>query len=194
LRARKNRFGATDEVGIFEMRDKGLISISNPEKLFVSTRAKNTPGSVVSMIMQGTRLMLVEVQSLVNTTKLAFPKRIAQGIDSKRLELLIAVLIKRAGLPLYERDVFINIAGGINVKDPSIDLAICLSIASSFFDKSLAKKTLAVGEVGLLGDIREVVAEVRRIKEARRLGFTSTINSKSHRYLRNAVGEISKRK
>lgn len=146
------------------------------------------------MIMQGTRPMLVEVQSLVNPTRLAFPKRIAQGIDSKRLELLIAVLIKRAGIPLYERDVFINIAGGINVKDPSIDLAICMSIASSFFDKPTVNKMIAIGEVGLLGDIREASTEERRIKEAKRLGFTTIVNSKSHKHLRSAVGEMSKKK
>jgi DNA repair protein RadA/Sms len=130
---------------------------------------------------------LVEIQSLVVPTKLAFPKRIGQGVDSKRLELLLAVLTKRAGLPLYEYDVFVNVAGGISVKEPAVDLAICLSVASSFFDKPMPNKTIAVGEVGLLGEIREVVAEDKRLKEARRLGFTNSIGSKSVKFINQAL-------
>jgi DNA repair protein RadA/Sms len=189
LRAVKNRFGPTDEVGIFEMQDKGLISQTNSEKIFLSNTKKQIPGSVISSILQGTRPLLVEIQSLVVPTKMAFPKRIAQGIDSRRLELLIAVLIRRCGLPLYDFDVFVNIAGGISVKEPSIDLAICLSIASTYFDKAVAKGTIAIGEVGLLGEIREVVAQDKRVKESKRLGFPYPITSKEFAYLNLLVSD-----
>ncbi len=187
LRAHKNRFGATDEVGIFEMADKGLVSVANPEKLFLTKHRKVSPGSVISSIMQGTRPIMVEVQSLVVPGKLAYPKRVAQGIDSRRLELLLAVLIKRVGIPLYESDVFVNIAGGITVREPSTDLAICLSIASAYFDKPLPRGTVAIGEVGLLGDIREVVAQEKRVKEARRLGYRTIITQKEEKYLNQAI-------
>ncbi|MDP3994497.1 MAG: DNA repair protein RadA [bacterium] len=196
LRAVKNRFGPTDEVGIFEMEDKGLIPQTNAEKIFL-TSSKNPPaggvaGSVVSSILQGTRPMLVEIQSLVVPTKMAFPRRIAQGIDSRRLELLLAVLIRRAGLPLYNYDVFVNVAGGMKVIEPSADLAICLSVASSFLDKAINLKTVAIGEVGLLGEIREVVAQDKRVKEAKRLGFTFPLTSKEVRYVGEAIKRLLK--
>lgn len=187
LRAVKNRFGATDEVGIFEMKDTGLASISNAEKIFLTKTQKDVPGSVVSSILQGTRPLLIEIQSLVVPTKLAFPKRASQGIDPRRLELMLAVLIRRCGLPLYEYDVFVNVAGGIKVEEPACDLAVCLSIASAFFDKPIAKTALAIGEIGLLGEIREVVAQERRIKESKRLGYTISISSKEVKYLQEAV-------
>lgn len=188
LRAMKNRFGPTDEVGIFSMEDKGLISMSNPEKLFLTKGQKAVAGSVVSSVMRGTRPILVEVQSLVVSTKLAFARCIAQGFDPKRLEMLLAVLTRRCGLPMYKYDCFVNIAGGISVKnDPSVDLAVCLSIASAYFDKPLSKNTIAVGEVGLLGDVREVIAQDKRIKEARRLGYRNTISSKESKYLQGAI-------
>jgi DNA repair protein RadA/Sms len=188
LRAMKNRFGPTDEVGIFEMEDRGLISQTNAEKLFLTQKGKSEiPGSVVSSVLNGTRPMLVEIQSLVVPTKMAFPKRSAQGIDSRRLEMLLAVLIRRCGLPLYDWDVFVNVAGGLTVKEPACDLAICLSIASAFFEKAVPAKTIALGEVGLLGEIREVVAQERRIKEARRMGFTKAASSKEALYLSQAL-------
>jgi DNA repair protein RadA/Sms len=187
LRSVKNRFGATDEVGIFEMEDKGLISVGDAEKIFLTKGRRDVPGSVISSIMQGSRPLLVEIQSLVVPTRMAFPKRVAQGIPSSRLELLLAVLIRRCGLPLYEYDCFVNVAGGIKVMEPASDLAICLSIASAFFEKAIPKVAIAIGEVGLLGEIREVVAEEKRIKEAKRLGFTLPITSKEFRYLSEAV-------
>lgn len=190
LRAVKNRFGPTDEVGIFEMQDRGLVSQNDPEKLFLTSGRKAVAGSVVSSIVSGTRPFLVEIQSLVVPTKLAFPKRIAQGIDSKRLEMLLAVLIRRCGLPLYEWDVFVNVAGGIKVSEPAVDLAICLSIAGSYLDKTLPVKTIAVGEVGLLGEIREVVAQDKRTKEAKRLGFTNLITSKEVKYISEAINKF----
>jgi len=137
--------------------------------------------------MQGTRPILVEIQALVVPTKLAIPRRVAQGIDSSRLQLLIAVLTRRAGIPLGDMDVFVNVAGGFKVTEPSSDLAICLAVASAFYDKPISGKTIAVGEVGLLGEIREVVAEEKRIKEAKRFGFTEAVTSKNFKYLNEAL-------
>lgn len=187
LRSVKNRFGPTDEVGIFEMEDKGLMPVSSYEKIFLSKSPKAVPGSVITSALQGTRPLLVEIQALVVTSRLPFPKRVAQGVDSKRLELLLAVLIRRCGLPLYEFDVFVNVAGGIKVTEPASDLAICLAIASSYFDKVLPKGALALGEVGLLGEIREVVAEDKRIKEGRRLGQDFPISQKQVRFVSEAI-------
>ncbi len=189
LRAVKNRFGPTDEVGIFEMQDKGLISVSDAEKLFLEKGKKPVPGSVVTSILSGTRQLLVEIQALVVPTKMAFAKRVAQGIDSRRLELLLAVLIRRCNLPLYDYDVFVNCAGGMKIMEPGADLAICLAIASAYFDKPIPNKVMALGEVGLLGEIREVMAQEKRMKEARRLGFTQVISSKEARF----VGEVIKK-
>lgn len=190
LRAVKNRFGPTDEVGIFEMDDKGLLPLTNAEKIFLTKSRKEVPGSVVSSILQGTRPLLVEIQSLVVPTKMAFPKRVAQGVDARRLEMLLAVLIRRCGLPLYDYDVFVNVAGGIKVVEPAADLAIVLSIASSFFDKPVAKNIMALGEVGLLGEVREVVAEEKRVKEAKRLGFTRPVTQKEIKYVNEVVKKL----
>jgi DNA repair protein RadA/Sms len=193
LRAVKNRFGPTDEVGIFDMQDGGLISQNEAEKIFLTKNRKEVPGSVVSSILQGTRPLLVEIQSLVVPTKMAFPKRTSQGIDSRRLEMLLAVLIRRCGLSLYDYDVFVNVAGGLNVKEPACDLAICLSIASAFFDKALPKNLIAIGEVGLLGEVREVVAQEKRVKESKRLGFTLPLTSSQTRYVSEAVKRLAKK-
>jgi DNA repair protein RadA/Sms len=190
LRAVKNRFGPTDEVGVFDMQDRGLIPVADIEKAFLEKGKKAVAGSVVTSIMQGTRPILVEIQALVVPTKMAFPRRVAQGIDSRRLELLLAVLTRRCGLPLYEQDVFVNIAGGLKVTEPASDLAVCLAIASAYFDKPISGKVIAIGEVGLLGEIREVVAQEKRIKEAKRLGFTEAITSKKFRYLGVAIKEL----
>ena len=187
LRSVKNRFGPTDEVGIFEMEDRGLMPVSSYEKLFLSKTPKAVAGSVITSALQGTRPLLVEIQALVVSSRLPFPKRVAQGVDSKRLELLLAVLIRRCGLPLYEFDVFVNVAGGIKITEPASDLAICLAIASSYFDKVLPKGALALGEVGLLGEVREVVAEDKRIKEGRRLGFNYPISQKQTRFVSEAI-------
>ncbi len=189
LRAVKNRFGPTDEVGVFEMEDKGLIPVANIDKAFLE-KNKNVSGSVVTSIMQGTRPLLVEIQALVVPTKLAIPRRIAQGIDSRRLELLLAVLTRRCGLPLYDFDVFVNVAGGLRVTEPASDLAVALAIASAYFDKPVSVKTIAIGEVGLLGEIREVVAQEKRVKEARRLGFSFAITSKEFKFVNLAVRGI----
>ena len=192
LRAVKNRFGPTDEVGVFSMEDKGLIPLSDPEKMFITSNKDSitgaVSGNVVTCILEGTRPLLVEVQALVVPTKMPYPKRVAQGIDSKRFEILLAILQRRANLPLWEYDCFINIAGGISIKnDPSADLAVCFAIASAFYDKAISVKCLALGEVGLLGDIRNVTSQDKRIKEARRLGYTDTVTSKEVRYLSEAI-------
>ena len=186
LRAVKNRFGPTDEVGVFEMEDKGLIPMANIEKAFLE-KNNNVSGSVVTSVMQGTRPLLVEIQALVVPTKLAISRRIAQGIDSSRLQLLIAVLTRRAGIPLGDMDVFVNVAGGLKVTEPASDLAVCLSIASAYFDKPVSVKTIAVGEVGLLGEIREVVAQDKRIKEAKRMGFTLPVSSREYKFLGQVI-------
>lgn len=192
LRAVKNRFGPTDEVGVFQMEDKGLIPVENIEKAFVEKNQKAVSGSVVTSVMQGTRPILVEIQALVVPTKLAIPRRVAQGIDVRRLELLLAVLTRRCGLPVYDFDVFVNVAGGLKVTEPASDLAICLAVASSYFDKPISGKTIAVGEVGLLGEIREVVAQERRLKEARRMGFTIAVSSKEIKYVNQAIKQLFK--
>lgn len=192
LRAVKNRFGPTDEVGVFEMQDKGLVTLGNIEKAFLEKGTKSVSGSIVTSVMQGTRPILVEIQALVVPTKLTIPRRVAQGIDSRRLELLLAVLTRRSGIPLYDSDVFVNVAGGFKVGEPAADLAICLSVASAYFDKPIDDKTLAVGEVGLLGEIREVVAQDKRFREARRLGFTSSISSRKFKFVNQAIKKIFK--
>lgn len=187
LRSVKNRFGATDEVGIFQMEDKGLKSLEDPEKLFLERSKTTVPGSVVSILMEGTRSILIEIQSLVVPTKMAFPRRVAQGIDPKRLEMLLAVLFRRANIPLYDMDVFVNIAGGIKANDPSIDLAVCLSVASSFYDKPLSQNFLAFGEVGLLGEVRDAPFQEKRIKDAKRLGFKNVVTSNDFKYLSQVI-------
>jgi DNA repair protein RadA/Sms len=190
LRAVKNRFGPTDEVGVFEMQDKGLMPIADIEKAFLEKGIKNVSGSIATSVMQGTRPILVEIQALVVPTKLMIPRRVAQGIDSRRLELLLAVLTRRCSLPLYEFDVFVNVAGGLKVTEPASDLAICLAIASSYYDKSISGKVIAIGEVGLLGETREVVAQEKRIKEARRMGFTTGISSSEYKFVSQAIKEL----
>lgn len=190
LRAVKNRFGPTDEVGVFQMEDKGLMPIEDITKAFLDKGIKNVSGNVVTSVMQGTRPLLVEIQALVVPTKLAIPRRIAQGIDSRRLELLLAVLTRRCGLPMYDNDVFVNVAGGLKVTEPATDLAICLAVASAYFDKPISGKTIAVGEVGLLGEIREVVAESKRLKEAGRMGFNIPLSSKDFKFVAEVIKKI----
>ncbi|MBI2267829.1 MAG: DNA repair protein RadA [Candidatus Blackburnbacteria bacterium] len=193
IRTIKNRFGPTDEVGIFSMEEKGLAEVTNPSNLFLGQAGK-VPGSVVTVVMEGTRPMLVEAQALVVPTKLAFPKRSASGVDPRRVELIIAVLSRRVGLPLWEHDVFVNIAGGIRINDPGADLAIATAIASAFYDKVIGPLTtpttptfFAIGEVGLLGEVREVVGLERRTKEAKRVGFTNSITNKEAKTVSEAI-------
>lgn len=176
LRATKNRFGATDEVGVFEMTDKGLTEVANPSKLFLKQRVKKVPGSVVVATLEGTRPVLVEIQALVVPTTLAVPRRISQGIDYRRLQLISAVLTKQLKLPLATFDIYVNVAGGIRIEEPASDLGVALAIISSFKGIPIDPKTVCFGEIGLLGEIREVSQSAKRIKEAKKLGFTTIIS------------------
>jgi len=191
LRTLKNRFGAVEEVGIFEMRENGLLEIENPSEIFLKDRVKNVPGSAVTVIMEGSRPLLIEIQALVVSTQLAIPRRVGNGVDYNRLQLLTAVLSKRLGVPLGTFDIFVNVSGGLKIAEPAADLAICMAILSSFKNKALDPKTAAFGEVGLLGEIRGVGYEERRIKEAKRLGFTTVITSSSGRNLSAVVKLLS---
>ncbi|MBI2436889.1 MAG: DNA repair protein RadA [Candidatus Magasanikbacteria bacterium] len=175
LRTVKNRFGTTDEVGIFEMKEEGLVPVLNPSANFLEERGENTPGSVVTCLIEGTRPLLVEVQALVNKTSFGYPVRKASGFDLNRLHVLVAVLQKRARLNLGQYDIHLNIVGGIKANEPSVDLAVCLAIASSFKDKALGKDLVVFGEVGLGGEVRGVTQSERRIKESEQLGMKRVI-------------------
>ena len=184
LRTLKNRFGAVEEVGIFEMGEGGLLEVTNPSALFLQDRVTNVPGSVVTVIMEGTRPMLVEIQALVVPSQLAIPRRVGSGVDYNRLQLLVAILQKRLNIPLGTFDIFVNVSGGIKVGEPSADLAVALAILSSFKNKPVSAKTAVFGELGLLGEVRSISAEDRRTREAKRLGFTTVISPKTARNLK----------
>ena len=180
LRTTKNRFGATDEVGVFEMSDKGMVGIENPSQLFLSQRQKDLPGSVIVATMEGTRPVLVEIQALVTSTQLAMPRRVASGVDYNRLQLISAVLSKRLNLPLGGFDIFVNVAGGLRIEEPAADLGVALAIYSSFRNIVIDSKTVVFGELGLLGEVRNVSQNNQRIKEAKRLGFTKIISPEKY--------------
>lgn len=191
LRATKNRFGATDEVGVFEMTDKGMVAVTNPSRLFLKQRAVRVPGSVVAATMEGTRPLLVEIQALVVSTQLVMPRRVGQGIDYSRLQMIVAVLTKILRLPLGGFDIFVNVTGGFRIEEPAVDLGVALAIVSSFRNIAIDSKTVVFGELGLLGEIREVSHEEKRKKEARRLGFTNIISPERFSSLSQAVKAIS---
>jgi len=178
LRGVKNRFGSTNEVGIFEMREQGLVEVENPSQVFLSQRSKGAIGSVVAPTLEGTRPLLVEMQALTTTTSFGLPRRTANGIDFNRLLLIIAVLTKRAGLRLSNQDIIVNVVGGLKISEPAADLAVALSIASSFSDKEVDPNLVAVGEVGLSGEVRGVPQLERRLAEAARQGFARCIGPK----------------
>lgn len=190
LRTLKNRFGAIEEVGIFEMVEKGLAEVSNPSALFLQDRVKNVPGSSVTVILEGTRPMLVEIQALVVPTQLPVPRRVGSGVDYNRLQLLVAILSKRLNLPLGGFDVFVNVSGGLKIAEPAADLAIALAILSSFKNKPIDPKAAVFGEVGLLGEVRRVGSEERRVKEAKRLGFTTIFSPATLPSLAKAVLQL----
>ena len=191
LRTLKNRFGAIEEVGIFEMAENGLQEIDNPSALFLQDRVKNVPGSVVTVIMEGTRPMLVEIQGLVVPSQLAMPRRVANGVNYNRLQLLVAILQKRLNVPLGTFDVFVNVSGGIKIEEPAADLAVAMAIISSFKNKAIDSKTAVFGELGLLGEVRSINSEERRIKEAKRLGFTTVLSPKTVHNLRQAINNFA---
>jgi DNA repair protein RadA/Sms len=171
LRSVKNRFGAANEIGVFEMRESGLREVQNPSEIFLSERGCDVSGSSVVCSMEGTRPVLVEIQALVTETSYGTPQRTATGFDAKRLQMLLAVLEKREGFRLSAQDVFVNAAGGVRLDEPAVDLGVMIAVASSFRDLEIDRRTLFVGEVGLGGELRSVGMIEARLKEAARLGF-----------------------
>lgn len=186
LRSTKNRFGPTDEVGIFEMEETGMVEVKNPSKIFLEQKV-SAPGSAIVATMNGMRPILVEIQALVTKSFLPMPKRVGSGIDNNRLQLLIAVLMKRLGLSLFDKDIFVNVTGGLKVFEPAADLGICLAIISSVRDKIANPRTVFIGEVGLLGEIRSVQRLDKRVSEARKLGFANVISPQTAKSLAQAV-------
>lgn len=180
IRAIKNRFGSTNEIGVFEMGDKGLIEIPNPSEVVMAERPKNTSGSCAGCVMQGTRPIISEIQSLVTKTAYSAGKRTADGFDYNRMCLLIAVLEKRMGLKFYENDVYLNVAGGINLDEPSADLSIAMALISGITDKVIPDDLIAFGEIGLSGEVRAISHVEYRVKEAVRLGFTKIVLPKKN--------------
>ena len=180
LRAAKNRFGSTNEIGIFEMRDRGMVEVTNPSQVFLSDRDEAGNGTAVVCSMEGTRPILVEMQALVASSNFGYPQRVATGFDTRRLAILVAVLEKRAGLHLGAQDIFLNVAGGLRLDEPAVDLGAALAMVSSFRNRPLSRATVAVGEVGLGGEIRPVSQIDRRVAEARKLGFTRCILAKAN--------------
>jgi DNA repair protein RadA/Sms len=190
LRATKNRFGATNEVGVFEMEEKGLIEVKNPSATFLASRDLNLPGSVVGAILEGTRAFLIEVQALVTPARFGYPQRRAIGFDFNRLQLMTAILTQRCGLNLGNYDIYLNIAGGITVHEPAIDLPVCLAIISAFKNKPFNPKAVACGEVGLGGEVRPVSNLEKRIREAEKLGFEKIYVPQISKKLTSAKIEI----
>ncbi len=180
LRSVKNRFGSTNEIGVFEMTSTGLSEVNNPSEIFLSERAREATGSVVVPIIEGTRPILVEIQGLVSRASFGVVRQKAQGFDGNRLALLVAVLEKRLGLNLYDKDVFLNVVGGVKIMDPAADLAVCLSITSALLDKPISYDTAVLGEVGLSSEVRSVSQIQTRINEAEKLGFKRCIIPKNN--------------
>jgi DNA repair protein RadA/Sms len=175
LRSTKNRFGPTHEVGVFEMRTQGLVEVSNPSAVFLAERARSAAGSVVTVALEGTRPILQEIQALVSRSSLAMPRRTATGFDTNRLHLLAAVITRRARIPLHDQDVFLNVVGGLRVEEPSADLAAALAIVSSIRDHALPSDLVALGEIGLSGELRGVGQLEQRLREAAKLGFARAL-------------------
>ena len=185
LRSIKNRFGPTDETGIFSMDSSGLQEVLDPSQILLAGRLENVPGSALTMIMEGTRPLTVEIQALIVPSQIPVPRRIAKGISINRLQLICAVLIKHLRLPLGEKDVFVNVTGGIDIKDPGADLGIALAILSSVKNISLPKKSVCFGELGLLGEIRRVAMSEKMSKEARKLGYTKMFSPETYHTLKS---------
>ncbi len=183
LRGVKNRFGSTNEIGMFEMQNEGMVEIKNPSSILLSERDGNPAGSIVVSSIEGTRALMIELQALVTQSVFGLPRRTANGIDYNRLTLLIAVLEKKAGFPLGNQDVYLNVVGGIKINEPAIDLGIILAAASSFKNVSIPKDVVAIGEVGLTGEVRTVNLIEKRIKEAEKLGFKKCIISENNKKL-----------
>ena len=183
IRGVKNRFGSTNEIGMFEMKEEGMCEIQNPSNVLISEREDNPAGSCIVSCMEGTRPILVELQSLTTQSVFGFPKRTANGIDFNRLALLIAVMEKKAGLMLGSQDVYLNVVGGLRINEPSIDLGIILSTCSSFKNIAIPKDVVVMGEVGLTGEVRRINVVEKRIKESEKLGFKKCILPESNKKL-----------
>lgn len=175
LRAAKNRFGSTNEIGVFEMRDTGLIEVPNPSQMLLAGRPEGAPGTCVACVMEGTRPVLAEVQALVSKTTFNVPRRTADGFDFNRAALLLAVAEKRGGMKLNIFDAYINVIGGLKLDEPGADLPVILAVASSYRDTPIADDVVAIGEVGLTGEIRSVSHMNQRLQEVSRLGFRKCI-------------------
>jgi len=181
LRSVKNRFGATSEVGVFEMGSQGLIEVANPSEAFLAERLPNAAGSTIAVTLEGTRPLLVEIQALASTTSFGLPRRTANGVDFNRLLLLVAVLNKRVGVRLFDQDVFVNVVGGLKINEPAADLAVATAIASSFRNTPVAADLAIVGEIGLSGELRAVGQLSKRLNEAAKLGFKRCLVPRSFR-------------
>jgi DNA repair protein RadA/Sms len=179
LRAVKNRFGSTNEIGVFEMKETGLEQVPNPSEVFLSERAKNAPGSVVTACMEGTRPILVELQALISLSGYGTARRTVLGLDHNRVSLLLAVMEKKLGLNVAGQDVFMNVAGGVKVSEPAVDLGIIAAVASGFLDKPVAEGMLLLGEVGLTGEVRGISHLQSRIAEVQKMGFSRCIVPKN---------------
>lgn len=181
LRSTKNRFGATSEVGVFEMREEGLVEVANPSEAFLAERMVNAPGSAIAVTMEGTRPLLVEIQALTSHTSFGHPRRTANGVDFNRLLLIVAVLSRRVGLRLFDQDVFANVVGGLQIEEPAADLAIAAAIGSSIRERPVGADVVLIGEVGLSGEVRAVGQMEARLREAAKLGFRRCILPKTVR-------------
>lgn len=193
LRSLKNRFGPVDEVGVFSMEEEGMTEIKDPSQLFLTDHKTEVPGSVLVVTMEGSRAFLVELQALAVYSKLPMPRRVASGVDQRRLELLLAVLQKHCRLPVDTADIFVNVAGGMKLADPAVDLAICLAVYSSIKNIPLSK-TVGIAEVGLLGELRRVTGIEKRIKQAKQFGFSQIVSSQTHQTLPQVLASLEKRK
>jgi DNA repair protein RadA/Sms len=180
LRGQKNRFGAVNELGVFAMTETGLKEVKNPSAIFLARTEEDTPGSIVMVLWEGTRPLLVEIQALVDGSQLGNPRRVAVGLEQNRLAMLLAVLHRHGGLYMADQDVYVNVVGGVKVTETSADLALLLAIVSSFQDKSLPKDLVVFGEVGLAGEIRPVPGGQERLQEAAKHGFTRAIVPKAN--------------
>ena len=180
LRAQKNRFGPTDEIGVFEMRDEGLVEVSNPSEMFLTGRLGQSAGSVVVSSVEGSRPLLVELQALVAETTYPMPKRMAKGVETNRMALLLAVMEKRLGLHFSGHDVYVNVVGGIRIEEPTVDVGIVCAVLSSFREMALNPRLVVMGEVGLGGEVRPVQQAEIRIREAMKLGFTRCLIPESN--------------
>ena len=180
LRAVKNRFGSTNEIGVFEMKEKGLEEVANPSAVFLSERPEKAPGSVVTASMEGTRPILVELQALASSTSFGTPRRTILGLDQNRVALLVAVMEKKLGMHLMGHDLFMNVAGRVKVDEPAVDMGIVSAIASSFLDKPIQDGTVVLGEVGLTGEVRAIGQVDNRISEMKKMGFTRCLIPESN--------------